>query len=524
MIDKRAMYHLCNLWVIYCYFFMIASFRMLEVKCQLHNDYLRRIGNGPSPSEREEVSYYGQNGALGKGESRNQPQQQEEIENQQHQSIDTVSISNTNNDVSELRYVVFGTSVSWGSGLEDRNNSFPYLLSPNVKNLALRACGPNYPSVCTQSMVGNEDIYDVVVLEYMTGSQDGLYPLARRVRQRFPNAVIIFICLWYPLMLYYEDEGSKVPIQKWMTSHLGLSDYKSKIDEQIIPKLKSSELPWKLDTGFIEKKIKYASEIAREVSGYVFFGPNEWIEFDQISQEYNFKSQNVINDLLLPHYKLFNEDWLHLSKEGHQLVSQRIHSLLQKIIPNDSKSNNVDSRNILGTWGKGDACYSWYETGIDILKHSDDVKMENFQRSANAKYALNFPIDSSSTLLIPNPFSESRELIISYMATGPETRIYPITEIQLYNLESGYISPTIYINPLCKDYPHDVHVVQSKVITLIPPGNNKLLIQPIRDENNMIRNTNKKSIPFFRIVAISITDGNLLPSKNFHGPASLVNT
>lgn len=41
-----------------------------------------------------------------------------------------------------LRYLTFGTSRTYGSGIPSRMNAFPYLLSPEANNLAIRAAGP----------------------------------------------------------------------------------------------------------------------------------------------------------------------------------------------------------------------------------------------------------------------------------------------------------------------------------------------------------------------------------------------
>ena len=60
-----------------------------------------------------------------------------------------------------LRYLIFGSSISWGAAIPNRFDSYPYLLSKDATNLALRANGPNFPSVCTQTMVGDTNVYDV---------------------------------------------------------------------------------------------------------------------------------------------------------------------------------------------------------------------------------------------------------------------------------------------------------------------------------------------------------------------------
>ena len=67
---------------------------------------------------------------------------------------------------SRLRAVTFGSSRTWGAAIKDRENlSFAGLMG--AKNLAIRASGPEYPALCTYSMIGDNDIYDVIVIEYM---------------------------------------------------------------------------------------------------------------------------------------------------------------------------------------------------------------------------------------------------------------------------------------------------------------------------------------------------------------------
>jgi hypothetical protein len=67
---------------------------------------------------------------------------------------------------SRFRSVTFGSSRTWGAAIKDRENlSFAGLMG--AKNLAIRASGPEYPALCTYSMIGDNDIYDVIVIEYM---------------------------------------------------------------------------------------------------------------------------------------------------------------------------------------------------------------------------------------------------------------------------------------------------------------------------------------------------------------------
>jgi hypothetical protein len=71
-----------------------------------------------------------------------------------------------------LLVLSFGSSHTWGAGLEDpQNQAYPFLLGEpggHVLNVALRATGADYPSVCLQSMIPHSDWmnFDVITLEF----------------------------------------------------------------------------------------------------------------------------------------------------------------------------------------------------------------------------------------------------------------------------------------------------------------------------------------------------------------------
>ena len=55
-----------------------------------------------------------------------------------------------------------------------------------------------YPSMCLQSMVGEEARFDYVVFEYymiLRNHETKLIQLAQRVRARFPRASLIFLVI-----------------------------------------------------------------------------------------------------------------------------------------------------------------------------------------------------------------------------------------------------------------------------------------------------------------------------------------
>jgi hypothetical protein len=93
-----------------------------------------------------------------------------------------VHIKESESEVStyKLNILALGGSVTWGAHLQHRNESYPYVIQNlyeevlgndvevTVDNMAIRATGADYPSLCLQSMVEEanpdepEKSYDLV--------------------------------------------------------------------------------------------------------------------------------------------------------------------------------------------------------------------------------------------------------------------------------------------------------------------------------------------------------------------------
>jgi hypothetical protein len=103
--------------------------------------------------------------------------------------------------VENIRFATFGTSIAWGSTLENREeDAFIFQLSPNARNFAIRATGSEYPAACLSSMIGDE-VFDVIVLEFSMRVKRSTIRLAKRLRQRFPDALIISLRNWTPVQM-----------------------------------------------------------------------------------------------------------------------------------------------------------------------------------------------------------------------------------------------------------------------------------------------------------------------------------
>jgi hypothetical protein len=101
-----------------------------------------------------------------------------------------------------INILAFGGSVTWGAMLEDRHLAYPWMLGTpyvdHVDNMAMRATGADYPSLCLESIIpdaANKN-YDVILFDFVMNITDGFPLLLKRLRERFPEAIIIYVHIW----------------------------------------------------------------------------------------------------------------------------------------------------------------------------------------------------------------------------------------------------------------------------------------------------------------------------------------
>ena len=382
----------------------------------------------------------------------------------------------TDVDISKLRYLTLEASATWGATLPDRTTGYPYQLSPNVTNLAIRASGPNYPSICLQSMIGDA-IYDVIVLEFLMGCGEGLDKLSMRLRQRFPEAIIILNIMWVPLLIAGKDTKGED------TSFYSVYQKYRTMSPDII-KNEFTEID--LNRPVMTHLLNYHEKIKNDIDAY-YFGMEEITTPE-------WKNKDWIADRL----SLYN-DPPHYSQKGHDFIANGIKDLLRKLQP--KPSNN------LGTFGEGDSCHMWYSSGKVTVDYSpkEEIKLNEF---APVKYALEIP-SQGGEFVINNPFSSERNLMMSYMSTGPDHTMYPDAEITI----NGAFDKQVKIHPLATDYKHKVHISKTTNLGKIPPGDNNVHIKPLEMNDELV------SFPF-RVVALSVV-GDADPNGNFAAGGSL---
>ena len=120
-----------------------------------------------------------------------------------------------------IQILALGGSNTWGAFLPDRYRAYPWLIgealnngdSNQVDNVAMRATGADYPSLCLESMIPNsaDKNYDVILFDFVLNGTNGFSLLLKRLRERYPDAVLVYVHIWNILSLAREASSGKSP-------------------------------------------------------------------------------------------------------------------------------------------------------------------------------------------------------------------------------------------------------------------------------------------------------------------------
>jgi len=419
------------------------------------------------------------------------------------QNDDTMVVHHHRKKPSQIRYAAFGTSMTWGSGigngdLEERKTfGYPWLLSQNATNLAIRAGGPAYAATCTSTMVGTE-IFDVIVFEFYMRAHEGLLTLVRRIRERFPDALLIFLITWNPTMIgRCSDESCHLSgmqsMAEWVEEH-GLNiKHGGLYDPNIHQLFKETNETWSWQQFVSPLKRTIVQEIAREVGGYISYmqapeNPGDWIQYADF----------------------FASDAHHLSVKGHMDVAQRVYDIVNV--------HGVPQNPRLQKFMHPDYCINWFETGkTDGIEYSPNGVVERITNRKvinRNKYALHWPgvsygsdgsVRGYGWIRVNNPGDSPLALYLGYMTTGPPPSVYPRTEITIEGLwDNGGRGKRIGGEPVVLDVDavdefgdRMVHISRVAKIGIINPGKSLVRFQEI-----------EKTEASFRLVSVLVaSDG-----------------
>ncbi|CAJ1934511.1 unnamed protein product [Cylindrotheca closterium] len=412
-----------------------------------------------------------------------------------------------------VRFLAFGGPSTWGFGLEDPNDStFSTILSDGhvhnagqlvsstaatttsvpsklTGNLGGRGW-PTLASLCTQSIVGDDNVYDVILIETsfyhfhapsatfdedddsleedIQRNYDALGLLASRIRQRFPLAKIIFVQLWDPSEMNYleenhDDDGYDYDDQYRFKNTIGKGAEKKVVtfDQW---RNNQTEVPWR---SFWESKeyhqaVKrhdwmlssrkedtfdlYLNNLANKIQAFMYKLPRPSDPTEALA-----KAQKLFVEVEMMDYD--RDDGIKyqyaLSSQGHRLVATSIRSQYLRNIQSTILQSSDEWRNRVGDWGSGDSCQLWYETNqIDNKKLTyQGLSLRSFSKPmTEPKYALELSSseEDGGTITVTNPFPESRMVYLTYMTTSDfafSNKVYPSTKVQVSDKSSVVLDP-----------------------------------------------------------------------------------
>jgi hypothetical protein len=378
--------------------------------------------------------------------------------------------------------LTLGGSTTWGSKLDSRFSAYPYLiptlLGPTWRsyNLAVRATDASYASQCIESMIREgvknaEDIeFDIILLEYSLNGLDGMPLLLQRLRRRFPKAIIIYVHLW-SLRMSVDDAVTGAKPRDELSRGLPFKEADVNINNMLAdPTAKWVWAPlMKQDSEDIARS---AEQQMNAVGGHIYQVPmpeSLQITFDE-------------------HW--FGPDYHHLSSQGHAMVANHLAKMLRdESIVGSPKRFDIHGIPLapdegIGSWGEGDQCYSWYETGTHPDIRVDGGTVKNFVKNDKWAVSVGLTFGQPSNIWFPNRKSSWQPVMLMIMSWGPG--VYPKSRIDL--LSPGFENQSSMLDPLHPNpLNHVFHVTRTAHVGWANFGESRLTVDPIEDMQRPFR-------------------------------------
>jgi hypothetical protein len=377
-----------------------------------------------------------------------------------------------------LNILAFGTSQTWGHQLKDHRYAYPFLILPPpptsttgehvehvIDNLALPATAADHPSLCFESMMPDAFTknYDLILFEYPSAQSDGVRLLLLRLRERYPEAVIMFVHVWHIVgravaFLENTDVGGGNGKPKRTTPSWSHFD---------------KSLPWVWREGYAgEKRVDSFSQFPtcfREVCMLD--------EMRSLLEEVNGVSyllDQTISPQQVLEKKWFGDDWHHLTQEGHKQVAMGIADTLR----NDPKlwAQAFKDDKPLGSFGtkNGDQCFNWYFSG-DIT--NVEYAGAELKCASTREMACTLDIDPSSGAIInfQSDFAHPVPVALAYMTQGSPAHTYPTNTVVQLNADENPVVIHPALDRMTRFDPTSSSKIMSYTeIGLAPPGRNTL--------------------------------------------------
>jgi hypothetical protein len=325
-------------------------------------------------------------------------------------------------------------------------------------------------------MLGESQMFDVVILDYWQKAPEGLLQLALRLKKRFPSALFVFIKLWCPLNARRSYNGTEMDILEWKTS-LGLKD-STDYEALKAALFADTEATWYFPQFDIADSVVAGS--IQAVAGYR-------MEFPMRENA----TQTIIDYLGYFDAKRHH----HLSELGHQAMATSLQNIIQEQIGSQVQAFVADSEYSDANFGRGDSCHVWLGTGACPFEFSTDSNwtMTQFDSELN-KFAMEVP--KSGWIKVKNPFDDPRTLFLSFLATTGGW--YPKAKVEFESAEGKTVN--LALDPSTAQDTNHAHLTKTAAIGKVRKGITEIRLTPIETTQ----------LPF-RLVGASFTNEDALP-------------
>ena len=326
-------------------------------------------------------------------------------------------------------------------------------------------------------------MYDLILLEYyVNGAQHGLAELARRLRERFPKAIIIVMKLYGPFDAIRKSSATDETGQT-------LEEWKKSIN---LPNGQLNELvkAVETDTGYWKFREhpntdRAINKVVREIGGYQFHLPT--------SDE---PQKRLVNYL-----RFFDKDTnQHLQEKGHAWIADMCQKIVKRHLLKGKLTNQVDKAEV-GSWGRGDSCDIWKTSGAMTLPFSTDSAKLTQYDTKRGKFALEFTKDS--WVDVENTFKDERTLYLSFIATS-SAGSYPKVDAEV-----GGTTFELDPNTDTKSDKAGVGVIKTIAVGKLPAGQTTRV--------NLKPSEEGTPLPF-RLVGATFTNEEVTPVEIGFGP------
>lgn len=312
--------------------------------------------------------------------------------------------------------------------------------------------------------------YDVILFDFVLNGTNGFFLLLKRLRERYPDAVLIYVHIWNILSI--ARYNGKPP----SNGDVGLNpdldwEWGNRGDTFNPNGIPSKHCPREICDGAVMEQLTI------DAGGYIYKLPLPPTPKVALANGW------------------FGPDWQHLSNRGHEVLANGILEILHS---HETEVKSGSKR--LGTFGLGDQCFQWFANGIVQPKFTGaalvNLIARDTQRDPNvAKWVMEMDSDYVGTITFESKFSIRVPIGLSYMSKQQESS-YTIVEISVNssdnnNHEVASRHTTITIDPNYNLSGPTTHITVYSHVGWANPGLNTITIRTVE----------KRQLPF-RVVGI----------------------